>query len=100
MNKTPALVALAAAFSFLSLQAGAQSYVVNGHPATQAEVRLLASYGAHPGHWVVNGFSFVVIDETPLAKQTIVSRDDRSCWYDHDMPHCERWEQEPEAINR
>jgi hypothetical protein len=34
----------------------ANAYVVNGHAASPAEACLLASYGAQPGNWKVDGY--------------------------------------------
>jgi hypothetical protein len=56
MKKILAITAVVVGLGTVSPLAHAQGYVVNGHAASPAEVRLLASYGVSPGHWVVNGW--------------------------------------------
>jgi hypothetical protein len=89
MNRFLMLVAVTVALDVFAPVVRAQSYVVNGHPATPAEVQLLSSYGARPGHWVVNGSGFVAVDETQAVAAVTAHVDDRGCWYDLDVPRCE-----------
>ena len=74
MNRFLMLIAVTVALDVFAPVVRAQNYVVNGHPATSAEVQLLSSYGARPGHWVVNGSGFVAVDETQA-----VAAVNRSC---------------------
>jgi hypothetical protein len=88
MRNALAMAALAATVGLSCVPAHAQSYVVNGHTATLAEVGLLASYGAQPGHWVVNGFGISAVADERVAPKT-AERGEGGCWYDLDMPPCE-----------
>ena len=56
MKKMLTIAAVAAGLGITSPLAHAQNYVVNGHAASPAEAQLLASYGAQPGQWVIDGW--------------------------------------------
>jgi hypothetical protein len=56
MKKTLITTAIAAGLALFSAQAFAGGYTVNGHAPSSAELQLLASYGAQPGNWVVDGY--------------------------------------------
>ena len=55
MKKTLIAAIAALGFGLLATPSFAGGYIVNGHAASPAEVQLLASYGAKPGNWVVDG---------------------------------------------
>jgi len=62
MKKLLAIAAVAVGLSVASIPANAQSYVVNGHSASKAEVQLLVSHGAQPGKWLVDGYGISAAD--------------------------------------
>ncbi len=64
----------------------AGGYVVNGHPASPAEMQLLASYGAQPGNWVVDGYGI-----SPAVQKAVVHTDSRTgkCFYVLDVQLCD-----------
>ena len=67
MKNMLAIAAILAALGAPSPLAHAQGYVVNGHAASPAEVKLLASYGVSQGHWVVNGWGISADEDGPAA---------------------------------
>lgn len=67
--------------------AQAQSYVVNGRPASANEAIQLAAHGIPAGHWSVNGFGI-----TSAAATRAVARQPASgpkCWYVLDVKLCD-----------
>ena len=56
MKKILISTIVAAALSLLATPTFAGGYFVNGHVASTAETKLLVSYGAQPGHWIVDGY--------------------------------------------
>ncbi len=69
-------------------EAYANGYVVNGHAASPAEVQLLASYGAQPGRWVVDGYGISPAADGPDAPVTTGGKG-RSCRYVLDVRLCD-----------
>jgi len=89
MNRFLMLVAVTVALDVFAPVVRAQSDVVNGHPATAAQVQRLSSHGARPGHWVVNGSGLVAVDGTQAVAPATARVDQRGCWHDLDLPRCE-----------
>ncbi len=86
MKKTliTSIVALGLALSGGSAFAG--GYTVNGHAATPAEMQLLASYGAQPGNWVVDGYGI-----SPAVYKAAAHTDatNGKCYYVLDVLLCD-----------
>ena len=79
MKKLLAIAAVAVGLSVASIPANAQSYVVNGHSASKAEVQLLVSHGAQPGKWLVYGYGISAADGGPQMQQPIAGAA-TNCW--------------------
>jgi hypothetical protein len=64
----------------------ASAYVVNGHAASAAETRLLASYGVQPGNWKVDGYGI-----SPAVQNVAAPSDTkgRNCRYVLDVLLCD-----------
>ena len=56
MKKILITTIVAAGLGLLAPPTFAGGYFVNGHLASPAETKLLVSYGAQPGHWIVDGY--------------------------------------------
>ncbi len=65
----------------------AGGYTVNGHAATPAEMQLLASYGARPGNWVVDGYGISPVVEKAAAQTDISNA--KKCYYVLDVLLCD-----------
>ena len=89
MKKLLAIAAVAVGLSVASIPANAQSYVVNGHSASKAEVQLLVSHGAQPGKWLVDGYGISAADSGPKMQQPTTGNGGRKCWYVLDVLLCE-----------
>jgi hypothetical protein len=87
MKKTLITAAVALGLGLIATQSFAGSYMVNGHPASPAEIQLLASYGAGPGNWVVDGYGI-----SPAVQKAAAQTDARSgkkCYYVLDVLLCD-----------
>jgi hypothetical protein len=81
-------IATAALNLFAPTVGHAQDYIVNGHSASKAEARFLASYSAPAGHWQVDGYGVSrVADEHPAPP--VVKTAGRKCWYVLDVQLCD-----------
>lgn len=70
----------------LGSPAFAGGYTVNGHTATPAEMQLLASYGAKPGNWVVDGYGISPAVQKAVAQ---TAADAGTCYYVLDVKLCD-----------
>ena len=86
MKKT-LIIAAAITLGLLGSQTFASSYVVNGHPASPAEMQLLASYGVQPGNWVVDGYGISPAVQKAIAQATDGNR--QNCRYVLDVLLCD-----------
>ncbi len=86
MKKTLITSAVAVVLGLLSAPIFASGYVVSGHAASPAEVQLLASYGAKPGNWTVNGWGI-----SPAVKKANVqaTENGKNCRYVLDVLLCD-----------
>lgn len=87
MKKILVTSIVALGFGLLGSSAFASGYTVNGHAATPAETQLLASYGARPGSWVVDGDGI-----SPAAVQRAAAQTDTKsgkCYYVLDVLLCD-----------
>jgi hypothetical protein len=85
-SKFLALAIAAAALNVFAPGIGhAQDYIFNGHKASKAEARFLASYSAPAGQWQSDGYGISrVADVQPIAKAT-----GSKCWYVLDVQLCD-----------
>src|SRR6516162_2936193 len=88
-HRLPAIAAVTVGLGVASIPANAQSYVVNGHSASKAEVQLLVSHGAQPGKWLVDGYGISAADSGPKMQQPTTGNGGRKCWYVLDVLLCE-----------
>jgi hypothetical protein len=88
MNRMFAIVVFAASLGIAGPAAHAQTYVVNGHAASPAEVQRLVSYGAQPGQWLVDGYG-ISSAQGGQNKQSASRNNSRKCWYVLDVLLCE-----------
>jgi hypothetical protein len=88
MKTTLAIATIAMGLGIATLPAHAQGYVVNGRTASPAEVHLLVSSGAQPGHWLVDGLG-IASAESGQSRQATSGHSDRRCWYVLDVLLCE-----------
>jgi hypothetical protein len=86
MNRTLIIAAVALGLSLAVTPAFAGGYVVNGHAASRAETQLLASYGAQPGSWKVDGYGI-----SPAVQQSppTSAANTQSCRYVLDVLLCD-----------
>jgi len=86
MKKTLINAIVAFGFGVVTSPAFANAYVVNGHAASPAEARLLASYGAPPGNWKVDGYGI-----SPAVQNAAAATDTRgqTCRYVLDVLLCD-----------
>ena len=89
MKKLLAIAAVTVGLGVASIPANAQSYVVNGHSASKAEVQLLVSHGAQPGKWLVDGYGIAADDSGQKIQQPTAGNGGRKCWYVLDVLLCE-----------
>jgi hypothetical protein len=89
LQNTLAIAALVVRFSIASQPTDAQSYVVNGRTASQAEVQLLVSHGAQPGKWLVDGYGISAADSGPKMQSPTTGNSGRKCWYVLDVLLCD-----------
>jgi len=90
MKKTIIIAAIAAGLGFFSGPTFARSYMVNGQPATTAQVQFLVSNGFQPGAWVVNGFGIAPAEsESAIVKATTMQNAGKKCWYVLDELLCD-----------
>lgn len=87
MTKTLITAIVAMGLGLFVTPGFASSYTVNGHPASPAEVQLLASYGAGPGNWVVDGYGISPAVQKAAA-QTDTSNANK-CYYVLDVQLCD-----------
>jgi hypothetical protein len=85
MKKMLAIAAIVAGLGIASPLALAQGYIVNGRAASLAEVQSLASHGAPPGHWFVDGYGMSLEQG---AKQSAAPAANK-CWYVLDVLLCD-----------
>ena len=83
--KNALAIAIVAALGIASPPTHAQNYVVNGRDVSPSEVRFLASHGAQPGKWLVDGFGISLVASGHSRPQAA----DRECWYVLDVQLCE-----------
>ena len=88
MKKTLITATVATVLSIFSGPALATGYVVNGHPASPAEVHYLVSHGFQPGAWVVNGFAIRAAD-TGFSARPATGSNEKTCWYVLDVQLCD-----------
>ena len=87
MKKTLISGIVALGLGLFAVPSFAGSYMVNGHPASPAEIQLLASYGAGPGSWVVDGFGI-----SPAVRKAAAhsdTSDGKKCFYVLDVLLCD-----------
>jgi hypothetical protein len=90
MKKTIIIAAVAAGLGFFNAPTFAQNYVVNGQPATAAQVQFLVSNGFQPGAWVVNGFGIAPADSgSAIVRATAAQNTGKTCWYVLDELLCD-----------
>ncbi len=87
MKKTLITSIVALGLGLFSSPAFAGGYTVNGHAATPAEMQLLASYGAQPVNWVVDGYGISPAVQKS-ATQTDISNA-KKCYYVLDVLLCD-----------
>jgi hypothetical protein len=87
MKTALALASIALALGIASAPARAQSYVVNGHAASPAEVQRLVASGIPPGQWSVNGFGISATGNGSV--QAAARPSGRKCWYVLDELLCD-----------
>ena len=87
MKKTLIATVLALGLGLLGSPAFAGGYVVNGHAASPAEVQLLASYGAQPGQWVIDGYG--IAPAAQKANVQTAGSNTQSCRYVLDVLLCD-----------
>ena len=78
MKNLFAIAMITGALGLSSLPAEAQTYIVNGRDASQAQAQYLASHGFQPGHWSMDGFGITLVSATPDTK-AVVRTGGRSC---------------------
>jgi hypothetical protein len=88
MRKALIIAALVSGLGAAGSAAHAQGYLVNGHAASPAEVQQLASYGAQPGSWVVDGYG-ISAAEHGQSKPVTPAASGQKCWYVLDVQLCE-----------
>jgi hypothetical protein len=88
MKKMLALAAVVAGLGVTGPLAHAQSYIVNGHTASPAEVQRLVSYGAEPGLWLVDGYGISSVTSDQEG-QRAADNTGPKCWYVLDVKLCE-----------
>ncbi len=86
MKKTLITSIIVLGLGLLGSPAFADGYTVNGHAATLAEMQLLASYGAQPGNWVVDGYGI-----SPAVQKAAARTDAKAakCYYVLDVLLCD-----------
>ena len=86
MKKTLVNAIVALGLGVVTSPTFANAYVVNGHAASPAEARLLASYGAQPGSWKVDGYGI-----STAVQEAAVPADEKgqSCRYVLDVLLCD-----------
>ena len=89
VKKLLAISAVTVGLGVASVPANAQSYVVNGHSASKAEVQLLVSHGAQPGKCLVDGYGIAADDSGQKIQQPTAGNGGRKCWYVLDVLLCE-----------
>ncbi len=87
MKKTLITSIVALGLGLFGSSAFAGGYTVNGHAATPAEMQLLASYGAQPGNWVVDGYGISPAVEKTAARTDISKAG--QCYYVLDVLLCD-----------
>jgi hypothetical protein len=87
MKKTLITAIVALGLALFATPGFAGSYVVNGHPASPSEMRLLVSYGAGPGNWVVDGYGISPAVEKAAAQTDTSSG--KKCYYVLDVLLCD-----------
>ena len=87
MKSALAIAAIAVALGIASTPAQAQSYVVNGHAASPAEVQHLVASGIPPGHWSVDAFGISSVRNTKAQAPSRSSG--RKCGYVFDVLLCD-----------
>ena len=88
MNKVLITTIVAAALGLLATPTFAGAYFVNGHAASAAETKLLVSYGAQPGHWIVDGYGISPDGEHADAPST-ERGNAKTCRYVLDVKLCD-----------
>ena len=86
MKKTLITSIVALGLGLLGSPAFAGGYTVNGHVASPGEMQLLASYGAQPGNWVVDGYGI-----SPAVQKAAAHTDagHGKCYYVLDVLLCD-----------
>jgi hypothetical protein len=87
MKRTLITSILALGLGLLASSAFAGGYTVNGHAATPGEMQLLASYGAGPGNWVVDGYGISPAVEKAVTHSDISNA--KQCYYVLDVLLCD-----------
>jgi hypothetical protein len=86
MKKTLINTIVALGLGAVTTPTFANAYVVNGHAASPAEARLLASYGVQPGNWKVDGYGI-----SPAVQKAAAPADvnGQNCRYVLDVLLCD-----------
>lgn len=87
MQKTLITTVVAVGLGLLGTPSFASGYIVNGHPASPAEMQILVSYGAQPGQWVVDGYGIAPAIEKADARTT--ESNAKKCQYVLDVMLCD-----------
>lgn len=87
MKQVAIAIAVALGLGMFSPATYAGSYFVNGHAASPAEVQLLVSYGAQPGHWRVDGYGISSDDDAHA--QPVSEKSGEKCRYVLDVLLCD-----------
>jgi hypothetical protein len=89
MQKTLISSIVALGLGLLGSPAFAAGYTVNGHAASPAETQLLASYGAQPGNWVVDGYGISPAVRKAVAQTDTGNVNGKKCYYVLDVLLCD-----------
>ena len=89
MREALAIAAVMVGLGSATFPAHAQGYTVNGRGASQAEAQLLASHGAQPGQWLVDGYGISTAKAGDKIQQPTASNKGRKCWYVLDVLLCD-----------
>jgi hypothetical protein len=89
MREALAIAAVMVGLGCATFPAHAQGYTINGRGASQAEAQLLASHGAQPGKWLVDGYGILTAEAGDKIQRSTTSNKGSKCWYVLDVLLCD-----------
>lgn len=89
MRQVLVIAAAAVALALLGSATCGGCAIGKDHAVSPEAIRLLASHGAQPDQWIVDGPGISLTDSASINAATSSASSNHGCWFDLDLQHCE-----------